>query len=146
LLCKDGRSLRPLTVRRDAVAKRRGLSAAQACLTLLGSPPFTEERTQDERGPERQCLRAWARAGPKAVSLNARLALVAVASIAPSAVVAYASAVNPDATPAGLAGAVARAAYVLAPAAVGIHAWRRHPEERLGRLLSVSQRCPRSGR
>ncbi|HEY1509297.1 MAG TPA: histidine kinase [Solirubrobacteraceae bacterium] len=65
------------------------------------------------------------------------LALVALASVAASAIVAYATAMNPHATPGGWAGSLARAAYVLAPAAVGIYAWRLHPEERLGRLLVV---------
>jgi signal transduction histidine kinase len=65
------------------------------------------------------------------------LALVVVGSVVASATVAYATAVNPNAAPGGLAGWLARAAYVLAPAAVGVCAWRLHPEERLGRLLVV---------
>ena len=65
------------------------------------------------------------------------LAFAAVASLASAAIVAYAAAVNPDAVPAGPAGWLARAAYVLAPAVAGIYAWRLHPEERLGRLLVV---------
>ncbi len=34
-------------------------------------------------------------------------------------------------------GALARASYVLAPTVVGVYAWHRHPEERLGQLLIV---------
>ncbi len=63
------------------------------------------------------------------------LALIAVGAVVAAAAVAYAAAVNPQATPAGTAGWLARAAYVLAPAAAGIYAWHLHPEERLGRLL-----------
>ena len=65
------------------------------------------------------------------------LAFAAVASLAGAAIVAYTAAVNPDAVPAGPAGWLARAAYVLAPAVAGIYAWRLHPEERLSRLLIV---------
>ncbi len=72
-----------------------------------------------------------------AISPTWVLVFVALASVAASAFVAYEAAVNPDATPAGTAGWLARAAYVLAPAAVGIYAWHHHPEERLGRLLIV---------
>jgi signal transduction histidine kinase len=68
---------------------------------------------------------------------HSRLAPIALASIAAAGVVAYSAAVNPHAAPAGPAGSLVRAAYVLAPAAVGIYAWDRHPEERLGRLLIV---------
>jgi signal transduction histidine kinase len=71
------------------------------------------------------------------IGRNRLLVLIALASAAAATVVAIAAAVNPHATPAGTAGSLARAAYVLAPAAVGIYAWHHHPEERLGRLLIV---------
>lgn len=62
------------------------------------------------------------------------LALIALGGVAASVFVAYAAAVNPDAAPGGPVAWLARAAYVLAPAAVGVYAWHRHPEEHLGRL------------
>ena len=71
------------------------------------------------------------------VSLNWVLGFVGLASIFAAATVAFAAAVNPHAAPAGPVGPLARAAYVLAPAAVGIYAWNRYPQERLGRLLIV---------
>jgi signal transduction histidine kinase len=75
---------------------------------------------------------------PSAVTnRNWVLAFVGLASTAAAAFVAYEAVVNEQATPGGAAGSLARAAYVLAPAVVGIYAWHRHPEERLGRLLIV---------
>ena len=70
-----------------------------------------------------------------ATTRNRTLAFVALAGVLASGIVAYAAAVNPDASPAGAVGSLARALYVLTPVAVGIYAWRRHPEERLGQLL-----------
>jgi signal transduction histidine kinase len=79
--------------------------------------------------------RAWVRELAGAATEGRILAFAALGSLVASAIVAYATAVNPNAVPAGPAGWLARAAYVLAPAAVGIYVWRLHPEERLGRLL-----------
>jgi signal transduction histidine kinase len=81
--------------------------------------------------------RAGVRESSAVVPGDRTLVLVALGSVAASALIAYASAVNPNAAPGGLPGWLARAAYVLAPAAVGVYAWRLHPEERLGRLLVV---------
>ncbi len=72
---------------------------------------------------------------PSASTGGLTLALIAVGSVLAGAAVAYAAAVNPHSAPAGPAGWLARAAYVLAPAMVGVYAWHLHPEERLGRLL-----------
>jgi hypothetical protein len=71
------------------------------------------------------------------VSLDWVLAVVSLGSAAAAVAVASAAAMNPRLMPGGLAGPLARAAYVLAPAVVGIDVWRRRPEERLGRLLIV---------
>jgi signal transduction histidine kinase len=81
--------------------------------------------------------RARLRQGSRVAAEGWVLAFAALGSLAAAAIVAYAAAVNPNAVPAGPVGWLARAAYVLAPAAVGIYAWHLHPEERLGRLLVV---------
>jgi signal transduction histidine kinase len=106
------------------------------CGLAASGVSFGSQRPRSTSAPWRSTAsRARERESSGATTEGWILALAAVGSLAASAIVAYAAAVNPNAVPAGPAGWLARAAYVLAPAAVGIYAWHLHPEERLGRLL-----------